>query len=106
MESTTTDTVIKHLQQIFVHHTTTAPYHPHSNGEAERPLQTFKQSFNKANPQTTLELQNCATNFLANYRAIPHSVTDQTLFEMLNNRRVCTRLVDLLHHSQVNFLSW
>ena len=59
MESTTTDTVIKHLQQIFathglphqidgpqftaekfkqfclsrgIHHTTTALYHPHSNG--------------------------------------------------------------------------
>ena len=64
-----------------IHHTTTAPYHPCSNGEAERLVQTFKQRVDKANPQTTAELLDCVTNFLAYYRSTPHSVTDQLLLK-------------------------
>ena len=131
MESTTTEAVIRHLQEIFathgiphhivsdngpqftaekfqqfcfsrgIHHTTTAPYHPRSNGEVERLVQTFKQSIDKANPSNNLELHDCVTNFLARYRATPHTVTNQTLSEMLNNRRMRTRL-DLLHPCQLN----
>ena len=79
-----------------IHHTTTAPYHPHSSGDIERFVQTFKQSVDKANPVSFSELQDCVLNFLACYRAAPHSVTDQTPSEMLKNRRMHTRL-GLLH---------
>ena len=126
MDSTTTEAVIKQLQQIFathgiphqivsdngpqftaekfkqfcwsrdIHHTTTAPYHPHSSGNIERFVQTFKQSVDKANPVSFSELQDCVLNFLACYRAAPHLVTDQTPSEMLKNRRMHTRL-GLLH---------
>ena len=54
----------------------------------------------KANPVSS-ELQDCVLNFLARYRASPHSVTYQTLSEMLNNRQMRTRL-DLLHPCQLN----
>jgi len=129
MESTTTEVLIKHLQQNFathgipylivsdngpqfvtekfqhycmsrgIQHITTAPYHPCSNGEAERLAQTFKNYIDKADPRTVTELQDCVVNFLAGYQATPHSVTNQTSSEMLNNRRMHTRL-DLLHPCQ------
>ena len=38
-------------------------------------------------------------NFLARYRSTPHSVTNQSLSEMLNGRRISIRL-DLLHPCQ------
>ena len=129
MQSTTAEATIKQLQQIFavhglplqivtdngpqfaaekfqqfclsrgIQHTTTAPYHPRSNGEAERLVQTFKAAVDKANPGTSIELQDCVVNFLARYRSTPHSVTNQSPSEMLNGRRIHTRL-DLLHPCQ------
>ena len=129
MESTTAETTIKQLQHIFathglplqivtdngpqfvadkfqqfclsrgIQHTTTAPYHPRSNGEAERLVQTFKAAVDKANPKSSTELQDCVVNFLARYRSTPHSVTSQSPSEMLNGRRIRTRL-DLLHPCQ------
>ena len=80
-------------------HTTTAPYHPRSNGEVERLVETFKNSVEKANPVSRKEVQDCVTNFLARYRVTPHSVTGQTPSELLNGRRLWT-LLDLLHPSQ------
>ena len=83
-----------------IQHTTTAPYHPRSNGEAERLVQTFKAAVDKANPKNSTELQDCAVNFLAHYRSTPHSVTSQSPSEMLNSRRIHTKL-DLLHPCQL-----
>ena len=60
-----------------IQHTTTAPYHPRSNGEAESLVQTFKAAVDKANPKSSTELQDCVVNFLARYRSTPHSVTSQ-----------------------------
>ena len=80
-------------------HTTTPPYHPRSNGEVERLVETFKNSIEKANPASEEKLQESLTNFLARYRATPHTVTGQTPSEMLNSRRIRT-LLDLLHPTQ------
>ena len=129
MESTNTDTMIKHLQEIFathgiprllvsdngpqfvaesfkqyckscgITHITTAPYHPRSNGKAERLVQTFKTYMDKADPRSVADMEDCVVNFLATYHATPHSVTNQTPSEMLNNTRMRTRL-DLLHPCQ------
>ena len=83
-------------------HSTIAPYHPRSNGEVERLVETFKTSIEKANPSTEQQLQDGVINFLARYRATPHTVTGQTPSKMLNSRRIRTRL-DLLHpnHDQM-----
>ena len=80
-------------------HSTIAPYHPRSNGEVERLVATFKNSIEKANPSSNEQLQNSLINFLARYRATPHTVTGQTPSEMFNYRGIRT-LLDLLHPSQ------
>jgi len=98
MESTTTDTTVKHLRQIFathglprqiisnngpqfvsatfqkfceargIQHTKTAPYSPRSNGETERLVQIFKNSIDKIDPHTNSEIQEALIDFLAKYR--------------------------------------
>ena len=75
-----------------IQHNTIAPYDPHSNGEAERLVEIFKQSIDKANPKT-------AFDFLAKYWSTPHTVTNCSPSELLNNRRLQT-ILDLLHPCQ------
>ena len=44
-------------------HSTIAPYHPRSNGEVERLVETFKTSIEKANASTEQQLQDSVINF-------------------------------------------
>ena len=71
-----------------IQHNTIAPYHPRSNGEAERLVETFKQSIDKANPRTASQLQDAVIEFLAKYRSTPHTVTNSSPSELLNSRRL------------------
>jgi len=126
MESTTAEATIKHLRQIFVthglphqiisdngpqfvsttfekfceargiQHTKTAPYSPRTNGEAERLVQTFKNAIDKSDPHTSTEIQEALVDFLAKYRSTPHTATNQTPSDMLNNHQMRT-ILDLLH---------
>ena len=51
-----------------IQHTTIAPYHPWSNGEAERPVETFKESIDKADPKTVSQLLDAVIDFLGKYQ--------------------------------------
>jgi len=73
-----------------------APYHPSSNGEAERFIQMFKAAMRKTEQKG---LQVALTQFLLRYRTTPHPVTGKTPAELIFGREIRTRL-DLLHHSQ------
>ena len=73
-----------------------APYHPSSNGEAERFVQTFKAALRKADQKG---LQLALTQFLLRYRTTPHPATGKTPAELIFGRQVRTRL-DLIHPSQ------
>ena len=64
-------------QQRGIQHNTITPYHPRSNEEAERMVETFKLSLNKADPKTTTELENSVLNFLAKYRSTPCTHLDK-----------------------------
>ena len=62
-----------------------SPYHPSSNGLAERAVQTVKAGLKK----TTGNLEDRLCNFLTRYRVTPQSTTGQTPAEcVLKNRPV------------------
>ena len=79
------------LKKNGVKHTTSAPYHPATNGLAERFVQTFKQSLTsmKEDPGST---QAKLSKFLMKYRNTPHSTTGETPATLFMGRNLRTRL--------------
>ena len=76
-------------------HITSAPYHPASNGLGELAVQTVKSGITKtAGDNTEVKLQ----RFLFDYRRTPQSTIGKSPMEILNNRKMRSRL-DLLHPS-------
>nr|XP_043895059.1 uncharacterized protein K02A2.6-like [Solea senegalensis] len=76
-----------------VTHVTSAPYHPSSNGLAERAVQTFKELMKKSSGDTVETKLNRA---LFSYRITPQSTTGLSPAEMLMGRKLrCT--LDLIH---------
>lgn len=77
-----------------VKHTLTAPYHPASNGAAERAVQTLKNALKKhsldAQPGVSTEQKLCS--FLLTYRTTPHSLTGVSPAELFMRRQLRTRL--------------
>lgn len=67
-----------------IQHITTAPYHPSSNGLAERAVQTFKTAMRK---MTSGSMESRVAKFLFHYRLTPHSSTGQPPAELLLGRR-------------------
>ena len=80
------------VQNNGVRHVTTAPYHPGSNGLAERAVQTFKTGLKKI---TEGSLESRLARFLLNYRTTPHATTGVSPAELMFGRQIRTRL-DLL----------
>ena len=76
------------LSRNGVRHLTAAPYHPSSNGLAERAVQTFKDSMKKVSDDVQKQL----SRFLFHYRSTPHTTTGLTPAEMLMGRRLRTHL--------------
>ena len=76
-----------------IRHTTTPPYHPKSNGQVERAVQTVKRALKKSS-NDTLETQLC--RFLFKYRITPHATTGIPPSQLLMHRHLRSHL-DLLH---------
>ena len=64
-----------------IKHILTAPYHPKSNGEAERAVQAFKNSL-KAQKTEKGDVQTNLSRFLLCYRNTPNSTTGLTPAEL------------------------
>ena len=76
-------------------HLTSAPYHPATNGLAERAVQTFKRGMKKS---SSGDLKTQLARFLFHYRTTPHSTTGVAPAQLLLGRVPRTHL-DLLKPS-------
>ena len=83
-------------QRNNIRHVRTAPYHPSSNGLAERAVQTFKLGMKK---QSTGSLQTKLSRFLFHYRLTPNTTTGIAPAELLLNRRPRSHLDFMAPHS-------
>ena len=75
-------------KQNGIHHSTSAPYHPASNGLTERAVQTFKNFMKKC---TDGSIEARISHFLFQYRVMPQTTTGISLAEMLMGRRPRSR---------------
>ncbi len=82
-------------KQNGIRHNTSAPYHPATNGLAERAVQTFKTFLKKSSDGS---LEDRLALFLFRYRITPHSTTGATPAQLLMGRQLRSRL-DLLRPS-------
>ncbi|KAL5491846.1 hypothetical protein EMCRGX_G017211 [Ephydatia muelleri] len=73
-------------------HIRVAPYHPASNGAAERAVQTLKEYLSK----TRGDLETRLSRFLFQYRLTPHTSTRSSTAELLFGRRPKSHL-DFIH---------
>ena len=73
-------------------HMTSAPFHPSSNGEAERLVGVFKRAMQRSVVKEGLEKDQAARAFLREYRSTPHSTTGRTPAELMLGRQFRTRL--------------
>lgn len=79
-----------------VQHIRSAPFHPSTNGLAERFVQTFKQSLKRSTG--TASIQHRLDAFLLMYRNTPHSTTKECPSMLFMHRKLRSRL-DLLKPS-------
>ena len=83
-------------KESLIKHIRVTPYHPRSNGLAERAVRTFKSRV-KASRQGGSIVEK-VRNFLIAYRTTPHSTTKRSPSEILFQRRMRTPF-DLLKPS-------
>ncbi|XP_037505848.1 uncharacterized protein K02A2.6-like [Rhipicephalus sanguineus] len=79
----------EYLQRVGTRHVRTAPYHPSSNGLAERFVQTLKAALRKSNRSTS---PSDIADFLLAYRNTPQATTAEAPSVLLLRRRLRTRL--------------
>ena len=82
------------LRSCGIKHMRSAPYHPSTNGLAERFVQSLKQSL-KASCNSGLPLKRRVCEFLLKYHGSVHATTGETPSTLFFKREVRTRL-DLL----------
>ena len=85
----TSDQFADFLRQNGVRHTRSAPYHPATNGVAERIFQVLKKCLKLA---SRLSVDHQLANMLLSYRFTPHSTTGVPPAELFLKRQPRTRL--------------
>jgi len=86
-----------YCKQLNMKHIRTFPYHPKSNGLAERTVRTFKSRYISSR-QDKLDLESRLNRFLLSYRSSVHTTTDYTPAELMFGRTINTKLSLLKPH--------
>ena len=79
----------KFVSSNSIRHIKSSPYHPSTNGLAERAVQSLKQGLKR---NLDFPVQERLSKFLFKYRITPHSTTDVPPSELLMGRRLRSRL--------------
>ena len=80
------------MKQNKIRHVTSAPYHPSTNGAAERTVQTFKSAMIKMTLSSSDSIATKVNRFLFTYRITPHSATGVSPAELLMNHKLNSSL--------------
>ncbi|XP_022795607.1 uncharacterized protein K02A2.6-like [Stylophora pistillata] len=82
------------MRKNGIKHTLVPPYHPPSNGAAERSVRVLKEALIKQVLEGTkgISMKHRLANFLFRYRTTPHSTTGVTPAELRVKRKLRTRL--------------
>ena len=94
----TSDEFKEFMLNCGILHIKTAPYHPQTNGEAERFVQTFKNFVKRADHDNNLnqrQIDEAILKFLMTYRCTPHSGTEMSPSYLMLNRQI-KNVFDLL----------
>ena len=94
----TFETFQEFMKQNGVKHILCSPYHPSSNGLAERFVRTFKESV-KVGVRQGGHLSQVLANFLLTYRSTPHATTNESPSMLFVKRQLRTKF-DLLRPDQ------
>ena len=84
------------LKSNGIKHIRSSPYHPRSNGLAERMVRTFKNAMKASLHESASDIGILLSKFLLKYRTTPHSTTQTSPSELLMGKKLRTRL-DLVH---------
>ena len=77
------------MKKSGIKHIKVTPYHPASNGVAERTVRVFKEGFEKMGEGS---IQTKLSQFVLSYRTTPHSTTGVPAAELLMKRKLHTQL--------------
>ena len=80
------------LRQNGIQKILASPYHPSSNGLAERFVQTFKYAMESSADDPASSIQRRIQNFLISYRSTPHATTGSSPAKLFLQRELRTRL--------------
>ncbi|KAK9685176.1 hypothetical protein QE152_g38246 [Popillia japonica] len=82
---------VKFLEANGIQHKVTAPYHPATNGQAERYVQTIKRSL-RCQLEEKNDFKLSLYRFLIQYRKTPNATTHISPAELMFNRTIRTKL--------------
>ena len=89
----TSSEFLQFTEKNGIKHVTSAPYHPSTNGLAERAVQTFKPAIERMH---NLPIPDRLSMFMLTYRLTPHTTTGVAPAELLMDRRPRSLLDNLI----------